>query len=483
MNKPVTAVIFGGSSDLTNRKLIPAFFNLFRKERLPSVFKVVGFSTTPMSDVDYRAKLHNGVKEHSTYPFSEEEWLRFAENIHYFAGSALEPKDFQKLSTVLVDLEKGEVDRLYYLATPPALFSPIINNLGAAGLAIEREGWRRVVIEKPFGTDLLSAGELNTEIHKVLKEDQIYRIDHYLGKETVQNLLVFRFANTIFEPLWNRNYIDHIQITVAESVGIEHRGGYYDQVGAIRDMFQNHLLQLLTLVAMEPPSSFKADPLRDERVKVLKAVKPMTRDDVMQHVIRGQYRGYREEVKVDPQSHTETYAAMRLFIENWRWQGVPFYLRSGKCLPAKSSEIIIQFKCPPMNMFKLPADYEISSNVLGICLQPNEGIHLRFEAKVPDTLADLRTVDMDFHYRESFGETKIPDAYERLLLDALQGDASLFTRADQTEESWKIIDPIIEGLHSPQSPVLLEYEPGTWGPLEADAFMTKDGRSWYHFCG
>lgn len=483
MNKPVTAVIFGGSSDLTNRKLIPAFFNLYRKQRLPSVFKVVGFSTTPMSDDDYRVKLHAGVKAHAAYTFSDDEWHGFAGNIFYHPGSAMEPADFQKLSAHLSDLEKGDVDRLYYLATPPNLFSPIINNLGAAGLASEKIGWRRVVIEKPFGTDLKSARDLNHEILKVLKEDQIYRIDHYLGKETVQNLLVFRFANTIFEPLWNRNYIDHVQITVAESVGIEHRGGYYDQVGAIRDMFQNHLLQLLTLVAMEPPSSFKADPLRDERVKVLKAVKPVTRDDVIQHVVRGQYRGYRQELKVDPGSHTETYAAMRLFIENWRWQGVPFYLRSGKSLPAKSSEIIIQFKCPPMNMFKLPADYEISSNVLGVCLQPNEGIHLRFEAKVPDTLADLRTVDMDFHYRDSFGETKIPDAYERLLLDALQGDASLFTRADQTEESWKIIDPIIEGLHSSQAPDLFEYEPGTWGPPEADSFMTRDGRAWYHFCG
>lgn len=483
MNKPVTAVIFGGSSDLTNRKLIPAFFNLYRKQRLPSVFKVVGFSTTPMSDDDYRAKLHAGVQAHAAYTFSEDEWQGFAGNIFYHPGSAMEQADFQKLTAHLSDLEKGDVDRLYYLATPPNLFSPIINNLGAASLASEIIGWRRVVIEKPFGTDLKSARDLNHEILKVLKEDQIYRIDHYLGKETVQNLLVFRFANTIFEPLWNRNYIDHVQITVAESVGIEHRGGYYDQVGAIRDMFQNHLLQLLTLVAMEPPSSFKADPLRDERVKVLKAVKPVTRDDVIQHVVRGQYRDYRQELKVDPGSHTETYAAMRLFIENWRWQGVPFYLRSGKSLPAKSSEIIIQFKCPPMNMFKLPADYEISSNVLGVCLQPNEGIHLRFEAKVPDTLADLRTVDMDFHYRDSFGETKIPDAYERLLLDALQGDASLFTRADQTEESWKIIDPIIEGLHSPQAPDLFEYEPGTWGPPEADSFMTRDGRAWYHFCG
>ena len=435
MNKPVTVVIFGGSSDLTSRKLIPAFFNLYLKQRLPAVLKVVGFSTTPMSDDDYHAKLLAGVKAHAAYNFSDDDWLGFASNIFYHPGSAMEPADFQKLSGHLADLEKGNVDRLYYLATPPTLFSPIINNLGVAGLASEKDGWRRVVIEKPFGTDLKSARDLNQEILKVLKEDQIYRIDHYLGKETVQNLLVFRFANTIFEPLWNRNYIDHVQITVAESVGIEHRGGYYDQVGAIRDMFQNHLLQLLTLVAMEPPSSFKADPLRDERVKVLKAVKPVTRDDVMQHVVRGQYRGYRQELKVDPGSHTETYAAMRLYIENWRWQGVPFYLRSGKSLPAKSSEIIIQFKCPPMNMFKLPADYEISSNALGVCLQPNEGIHLRFEAKVPDTLSDLRTVDMDFHYRDSFGETKIPDAYERLLLDALQGDASLFTRADQTEET------------------------------------------------
>ncbi len=482
MAKPVTVVIFGGSSDLASRKLIPALFSLFRKKRLPALFRVVGFSTSVMSDDEFREKLHEGVKEHANFKYSESEWLEFSSKLHYHPGSAVEGNDFQVLAKDLTSMESEPADRLYYLATPPSLFSPIIQNLGAAKLVGEEDGWRRVVVEKPFGTDLNSARTLNQDILKVLKENQIYRIDHYLGKETVQNLLVFRFANTIFEPLWNRNYIDHVQITVSESVGIEHRGGYYDKVGAIRDMFQNHLLQLLTLVAMEPPSSFNADPLRDERIKVLEAVQPMSTEDVLKHVVRGQYKGYRKELKVDPESHTETFAAMRLYVENWRWQGVPFYLRSGKALADKTSEIIIQFKCPPMNMFKLPANYEISSNVLGICLQPNEGIHLRFEAKVPDTLSDLRTVDMDFHYRESFGETKIPEAYERLLLDAIQGDASLFTRADQTEESWKIIDPIIAGLHSAGAPQLLEYEPGSWGPKEADAFMAKDGRTWYHFC-
>ena len=304
-----------------------------------------------------------------------------------------------------------------------------------------------------------------------------------LGKETVQNLLVFRFANAIFEPIWNRNYIDHIQITVAESVGVGHRAGYYDGVGVLRDMFQNHLLQLVALVAMEPPADFDATAIRDEKVKVLRSLRPILADEVWSELVRGQYHGYLEETGVDPDSKTGTFAALRLHIDNWRWQDVPFYLRSGKHLAEKSTEIAIQFKCPPVRMFPLPTDFEMTANVLGICIQPDEGIHLKFEAKVPDTAAETRSVDMEFHYRDSFGKTLIPEAYERLCLDALQGDATLFTRADDAELSWSYIDPIITACWSPNGPPLYDYEPGSWGPVEANEFIERDSRYWIRSCG
>lgn len=323
---------------------------------------------------------------------------------------------------------------------------------------------------------------LNQGIHEVLNENQIYRIDHYLGKETVQNILVYRFANALIEPVWNRNYIDHVQITVAEDVGVGHRAGYYDGVGVVRDMFQNHLLQLLTLVAMEPPASFSADALRNEKVKVLSAVRPIAANEVASHTIRGQYRGYREEPGIASDSQTATYAAIRLLVDNWRWKGVPFYLRSGKLLAEKTTEILIQFKQPPHLMFPLPPESEIPANMLALCLQPDEGIHLRFEAKVPDTTAEMRGVDMEFHYRDSFGPSAIPEAYERLLLDALNGDASLFTRSDQIELGWGLMDPIIAGWHAPDAPSLSVYEPGSWGPAEAEAFLQRDGRGWLRGC-
>jgi glucose-6-phosphate 1-dehydrogenase len=310
-----------------------------------------------------------------------------------------------------------------------------------------------------------------------LNESQIYRIDHYLGKETVQNILFTRFANTIFEPLWNRNYIDHVQITVAEKVGLEHRAGFYDGVGVLRDMFQNHLLQLLTLVAMEPPASFSASHLRNEKVKVLSAIQPMTPDQVSAGTVRGQYQGYRGEEQVKPNSTTPTYAAIRLFINNWRWQGVPFYLRSGKNLAEKHSQVIIQFKEPPLAMFPMQT---MKPNMLVLYLQPDEGIHVRFEAKAPDTVADTRSVDMEFHYAQAFGQTAIPESYERLLLDALQGDASLFTRADEVEAAWSLIDPILRIWETDQTPLLAGYQPGSWGPAESDALLARDNRKWMH---
>lgn len=347
----------------------------------------------------------------------------------------------------------------------------------------EEEGWRRVVIEKPFGSDLASARALNGSIHAVLQENQVYRIDHYLGKETVQNILVARFANTIFEPVWNRNYIDNVQITVAETVGVGSRARYYDKAGVLRDMFQNHLIQLLTLVAMEPTSSYNADALRDEKLKVIRAIRPIRAAEVQQHSVVGQYRGYLQEANVQPGSRTPTYAMLQFFIDNWRWQGVPFYLRSGKKLADKVSEIIIQFKKPPHMIFPMNGDLEGSSNMLSICLQPDEGIHLRFEAKVPDTVAQTRSVNMNYHYRDEFGPQSIPEAYERLLLDVISGDASLYTRADQTELSWELFDPIINGWQNPSVPPPLEYEPGSWGPAQSHQFLAADGRQWEQVCG
>jgi glucose-6-phosphate 1-dehydrogenase len=340
-----------------------------------------------------------------------------------------------------------------------------------------------VVIEKPFGSDLISARALNEEIHHNLNESQIFRIDHYLGKETVQNLLVFRFANSVFEPLWNRNHIDHVQITVAEEVGVEHRAGYYDGVGVLRDMFQNHLMQLLTLIALEPPATYKADAQRDEKVKVLRSIRPIIPEEVKLSTVRGQYRGYLNEPGVAPDSPTATYGAVRFYIDNWRWQDVPFYLRSGKNLAEKCTEIIIQFKCPPRRMFPLPQEYEMTANILALSLQPDEGIHLRFEAKVPDSAAEMQLVEMNFHYQDTFGPASIPEAYERLLMDALNGDPSLFIRADQAELAWELIDPIVAAWESPDSPPLASYEPGSFGPPEADQFLAREGRRWLRSCG
>ena len=367
-------------------------------------------------------------------------------------------------------------NRLFYLATPPALYPVIVEQLGLCGLN-HSEGWTRIIIEKPFGHDLQSAHQLNERVHATFGEHQVYRIDHYLGKETVQNILTFRLANAIFEPLWNRNYVDHVQITVSETVGVAHRAGYYDRAGVLRDMFQNHLLQLLCLTAMEPPAVFEANALRDEKVKVLRALR------VGERSVRAQYKGYRAKEGVAPGSQTPTYAALELFVDNWRWKDVPFYLRSGKSLQAKTTEIAIQFKCVPVLLFPISQDDRMTPNILSLCLQPDEGIHLQFEAKVPGAGMRTRSVDMEFHYSDDFSSEALPEAYERLLLDAIQGDAALFARADEIELAWGLIDPILEGWAQPDAPPLAFYEQASWGPAEADDLLGREGRTWLLGCG
>ena len=480
---PVSIVIFGASGDLTQRKLVPSLFNLCRKDRMPKQFSIVGFGGTAFTDDQFRAHLEKGMKQFASFEYSKKEWKDFASRLFYQQGRYDNSSDFEKLEKLLKEGEAGSGNRIYYMATPPGVFPQIVDLLAQTGQLAEDGGWRRVVIEKPFGTDLKSAQRLNEQIHKALNERQIYRIDHYLGKETVQNILVSRFANTIFEPLWNRNYIDHVEITVAEQVGVEHRGRFYDQVGVLRDMFQNHLLQLVSLVAMEPPVSFEASALRNEKVKVLSAIQPMKPEDVADRTVRAQYKGYRQEEGVDPKSTTATYAALRLQIDNWRWQGVPFYLRSGKNLKEKLSQITIEFKQPPHLLFPKAKEH-MTPNMLVLYLQPDEGMHLRFEAKVPDTIARMRSVDMEFHYADSFGKTAIPESYERLLLDTITGDASLFTRADEVETAWGIIDPILRAWEDPAGKEPLAfYEPRTWGPPEADELLAKEGRKWSSWDG
>jgi len=484
-SEPSMMVIFGASGDLTHRKLIPALYSLKSKGRLPDGFSVVGFSRTNFSNDQFREEMRASTKKFCDLDVSSSEWEQFSRHLYYFPGDISNSSDFKDLDKFLSQLDQerqGNGNRIYYLAVAPQFYHQIVARLGDLAMAKQDSGWRRIVIEKPFGSDLISARQLNRELLDVFLEGQIYRIDHYLGKETAQNILFLRFANTIFEPVWNRNYVDHVQITVAEKLKVGHRAGYYDRAGVLRDMFQNHLLQLLALMTMEPPASFNADALRNETVKVLSAIRPIRPQEVAKHTVRAQYTGYLEEKGVMRDSQTATFAAVRLFIDNWRWQGVPFYLRSGKALAEKCTEIIIQFNRPPHVMFPLPPGRNINPNRLILCIQPDEGIQLRFEAKQPDTIAEMHSVDMIFDYAKSFGVSNIPDAYERLLLDILQGDASLFTRRDAIELSWGFIDPIIQGWETSRQSPLAIYLPGSWGPKEADKFIARHAHQWIHGC-
>jgi glucose-6-phosphate 1-dehydrogenase len=485
---PCVIVIFGASGDLTNRKLMPALFSLVCEGLLPEQFSIVGVARSEMNHDSFRDKVKQGVEKFSRIKPSQcKRWSAFAQNLFYHQANYDDPEGYQRLSNLLAEIDEkvgGACNCLFYLSTPPLLYPVIIEQLGKAGLARQTEtNWRRIIIEKPFGHDLASATELNHQVHEVFHESQVYRIDHYLGKETVQNLLVFRFANAIFEPLWNRNYIDHVQVTVSEEVGLGSRAGYYDTAGILRDMFQNHILQLLTLTTMEPPAEFNATSLRDEKVKVLKAVQPIQLEDVSKYTVRGQYRTYRDEKGVAPRTETPTFAILKLFINNWRWRNVPFYLRSGKALADKVTQIAVQFRHVPHLMFPLPPGEQLPANVLGLCLQPNEGMHLRFETKVPGAGMRTRSVDMTFLYEQDFGKNTLPDAYERLILDALHGDASLFTRSDEIELAWALIDPILQGWAGEHAPNLGFYESSTWGPGKADEFIRADGREWYYMCG
>jgi glucose-6-phosphate 1-dehydrogenase len=477
-------VIFGASGDLTARKLVPALFNNHRKNRLPSNCSIYGFSRSPLTDEAFRNKMRSALEASAPAGVQEEDWRRFAPALRYHTGDGGRMEDVRSLmQRIEAAGEPGAC--LFYLATTPDLFPPIITALKEAGAITPapRGAVRRLVIEKPFGHDLASACALTEQLHEIAREDQIYRIDHYLGKETVQNLLVLRFGNAIFEPLWNRNYIDHVQITVAETVGVEHRAGYYEHAGVLRDMFQNHLLQLMTLVAMEPPSVYDADALRNEKVKVLTALREIPPELSARQTVRGQYDGYRGEPGVAPRSDVETFAAVRCLIDNWRWQGVPFYLRSGKKLREKSSGIVIQFRRPPTQILDNQAGQtELFTNRLSICIQPEEGMHLRFVTKVPDAGLHTRPVDMQFRYSDSFGHGALPEAYERLLVDALNGDPSLFTRGDEIEHAWRFIDGIRAGWADAQAAPLEPYAPGSWGPEGADRLPGHEGRWWVQDC-
>ncbi len=484
---PNVIVIFGASGDLTARKLMPALYNLALNRYLPVGFSVVGAANTPWSNEDFRRSMRTAVEKFSrTQPMDAAVWESFAEGLHYVPMSFEDGDAYSRLANCLqvVDRTRGTAgNRVFYLATLPGLFMTILERLGGAGLARPTNGWTRVIIEKPFGRDLDSARALNRAVHNSFAESQVYRIDHYLGKETVQNVMVFRFANGIFEPIWNRRYVDHIQITMAEDIGIERRGAYYERAGALRDIFQSHLLQLLSIVAMEAPPNFDAETVRDEKVKVLRSIRPVA---VESDVVRGQYGpgwvagqevvGYRQEDGVTSDSQTETYVAMRLFIDNWRWADTPFYLRTGKRFPKRASEIAIQFKNAPHMPFARTVVQSLNPNVLVMRIQPNEGASLKIAAKIPGPTMQLRTVNMDFFYGSSF-LVESPDAYERLILDCMLGDPTLFAREDEVERAWSFADRIEAAWHE-APPSFPNYPAGSWGPEEADALMERDGRRW-----
>ena len=477
-----SVVIFGGTGDLAQRKLIPALFELTYRKRIPDNLRIVCFARSDYTSESYRDFMWNRVSEFRDLAALRNEWHEFARRIHYIRGNLGEVEGMTALKKSLHELDAGEDVRanwLFYLSIAPWLFEPALRNLAAQGLADESGGWRRVVIEKPFGYDLKSAVELDNLVGQFFDERQVFRIDHYLGKYMVQNLLVFRFANAIFEPIWNRTYIDNVRITVAESITVEDRGSYYDDSGVVRDMVQNHLLQLLTLVAMEPPNNADSESLRNKKVEVLQAIRRQHGYDMAQNAVRGQYSGYLDEHGVQGGSITPTYAALRLNVDNWRWRGVPFYLRTGKAMARKLSEIVVEFQKPPHTLFPLASGEEIPSNLLRITLQPNEGIHLGFQTKTPDTdMSAMERMNLEFHYRSAFRDLAIPEDYERLLQDALLGDAGLFIRNDHIEEAWKIVDPLIDAWTDPETSPLHTYERGSWGPAAADDLLARDGRNW-----
>jgi len=518
---PCAIVMFGATGDLAHRKLYEAFYNLSVERRLPPGFAIVGFARRPLSDDDFRESVRQSVEKYSRNKPSQRPsaWNAFAQGLFYVQSDFDNPEGYQKLAGKLeeVDKQRGTLgNRIFYLSTPPDFYSHIIAHLGESGLAgmkvtrgdgkatitlstaqlntsflsygPERSQWRRIVVEKPFGHDLESAQELNRQISEVFPEDAIFRIDHYLGKETVQNILVFRFANGIFEPIWSRRYVDHVQITVAENLGVEERASYYETAGGLRDMLQNHMMELLTLVAMEPPTAFEAQAVRDEKAKVLHAIKPFaTPAEVARNTVRGQYGpgaifgkavpGYRQEKDIKPDSNTESYVAARFFVDNWRWAGVPFYLRHGKRLPKRDTEIAIYFKSAPLALFQHTAADELQPNVLVLQIQPDEGISLNFESKQPGPSIRLRSVEMNFNYGASFG-IESADAYERLLMDAMLGDTTLFTRRDEVELMWLIATSILEGWKQIPPPTFPNYRAGSWGPAVADELIARDSRTW-----
>ena len=486
---PCTVVLFGASGDLAMRKLVPALYNLQSDGLLSDRFTLIGVGRDPMTRSQYQQKIAQDIGRFGPQPFDAARTARLSARASYVTGGYDDEATYGRLREELPSHGDGPATVLFYLATPPSLFEPIVERLGAVGLVDESTGvWRRVIVEKPFGRDLDSARSLNRRILAVVQEPQVYRIDHYLGKETVQNIMALRFGNGIFEPIWNRNHINHVQITVAETVGVEQRGGYYDTSGALRDMVQNHLFQLLAVTTMEPPSSFLAEPVRDERLKALEAVRPFTDETARYDVVRGQYGAgrvlgrdlpaYRTEPKVTAASQTETYVALKVLIDNWRWAEVPFYLRTGKRLPSRVTEIAIQFKGAPLALFReTPVEY-MQSNWLVLRIQPSEGISLQFEAKVPGPRVRLGTVRMDFSYADYFGQSP-STGYETLLYDCMMGDPTLFHRADIVETGWEIVAPLLDAWLQPGYAPVEEYAAGTWGPAGADALLRRDGRAWH----